>query len=191
MTTLHAGGEVKLHVVAQVVETEFVVRAVGDVGGVSCLPFEVIHVVLNTADFESEKTMDLAHPLGVAGGEVVVHSYDVNAAASGQRIQIRRQSSDESFALAGAHLGNLSLVENDAADQLHVEMANASGRSSSRISLSRTLRRSLSVISATARWTFSLNVAVRARSSSSDSFCTDGSREFIFSTIGWTVFKNR
>src|SRR5688500_6834689 len=125
MTTLHAGGEVKLHVVAQVVETEFVVRAVGDVGGVSCLPFEVIHVVLNTADFESEKTMDLAHPLGVAGGEVVVHSYDVNAAASGQRIQIRRQSSDESFALAGAHLGNLSLVENDAADQLHVEMAHA------------------------------------------------------------------
>ena len=48
MTTLHTSGEVKLHIVAQVVEAKFVVGAVGYVGGVSGLALEVVHVVLET-----------------------------------------------------------------------------------------------------------------------------------------------
>jgi len=46
---------IKFHVVAQVVEAEFVVGAVGDVGSVSGLALKVVHVVLNTTDLEAEK----------------------------------------------------------------------------------------------------------------------------------------
>ena len=43
-------------------------------------------------------------------------------ALSGQRIQIRRQGRDQRFALAGLHLGDPSLVQNDAADDLDGKM---------------------------------------------------------------------
>src|ERR1044072_4780797 len=126
MATLHARREVKLHIVAQVIEAKLVVRAVRDISGVRGLALEVVHVVLNTTDFETEEAMDLAHPLGVTRSEIVVQGNDVNAAATRERIQVRRQSGDERLALAGAHLGDLALVENDAADPLHVEVTHAS-----------------------------------------------------------------
>ena len=40
-----------------------------------------------------------------------------------QRIQIGVERGDERFALARAHLGDLALVQRDAADELHVEVA--------------------------------------------------------------------
>ncbi len=125
MTALDTGREVKLHVVAQVVEAEFVVGAVGDVGGIGSLSLEIVHVVLDTADFQTEEAMNLAHPLRVARSEIIVHGNDVNAAAAGQRVQVGRQRGDQRFAFTGAHLGDLALVQDDAADQLHVEVAHA------------------------------------------------------------------
>src|SRR5262245_54664175 len=80
VTTLYAGSEVEFHVVAQVVEAKFVVRAVSNIGSVSSLALKVVHVVLDTTDFKSEKTMNLAHPLRVARSEIVVDSHNVNAA---------------------------------------------------------------------------------------------------------------
>src|SRR5882724_4571510 len=43
-------------------------------------------------------------------------------AFSGERIQIRRECCDEGLSFARAHLGNISVVEDHAADKLHVEM---------------------------------------------------------------------
>ena len=63
----------------------------------------------------------MAHPLGVALGEVVVDGDDVHAAA-GQRIEIDRQRRDQRLALAGLHLGDAAFVQDHAADQLHVEV---------------------------------------------------------------------
>src|SRR6185369_6490264 len=105
MTTLHTGREVKLHVVAQVIKAKLVVGAVSDVGGIGSLALKVVHVVLNTPDFETEETMDLAHPLGVARSEIIVDCNDVNTAAACKRVQVRRQCGDERFALARSHLG--------------------------------------------------------------------------------------
>ena len=48
-------------------------------------------------------------------------------ALAGQRVEVQRQARDEGFALTGLHLGDLSLVEHDAADKLDVEMAQADG----------------------------------------------------------------
>ncbi len=43
-------------------------------------------------------------------------------ALAGQGVQVHRQGRDQGLALAGAHFGNLALVQHHAADQLHVEM---------------------------------------------------------------------
>ena len=121
MPALHVVRELELHVVAQVVEPELVVRAVGDVARVGDLPLGVVEIVLDDADRHAQEPVDLAHPLRVAPGEVVVHRDDVDALAF-ERVEIGRQRGDEGLALAGLHLGDLALVEHGAADQLHVEV---------------------------------------------------------------------
>ncbi len=124
MAALDHVGELELHVVAQVVEAELVVGAVGDVGGVGVAALRVGKVVDDDADGEAEEAVDLAHPLGVALGEVVVDGDDVDAAA-GEGVEVAGQRGDEGLAFAGLHLGDLALVEDDAADQLDVEVAHA------------------------------------------------------------------
>ena len=112
-----------LHVVAQIVEAVFVVGAVGDVGGIgrrrarsSSSPCTM------TPTVSPRKLVDLAHPFGVAAGEVVVDRDDVDALA-GERVEIDRQRGDQRLAFAGPHLGDGALVQHHAADQLDVEMA--------------------------------------------------------------------
>ena len=46
-------------------------------------------------------------------------------ALAGERVEIDRQRRDQGLAFAGAHLGDRALVQHHAADQLHVEMAQA------------------------------------------------------------------
>ena len=48
-------------------------------------------------------------------------------ALAGQGIQVHRQGRDQGLTLAGAHLGDLALVQHHAADQLHVEMPHVQG----------------------------------------------------------------
>ena len=114
-------GEIELHVVAQVVEAELVVGAVGDVAPVGDLALGVVQVVLDDADRHAEEAVDPPHPLGVAACQVVVDRDDVDAPAR-QRVQVGRQRRDQRLALAGLHLGDLAVVQDDAADQLHVEV---------------------------------------------------------------------
>ena len=74
------------------------------------------------ADGEAEELVDLAHPFGVALGQVVVHRDDVDALAF-ERVEIDRQGGDQRLAFAGLHLGDLALVQDHAAHELDVEMA--------------------------------------------------------------------
>ena len=111
-----------LHVVAQIVEAELVVGAVGDVAVVGLLALLVVEPVHDGADGEAEEAVDLPHPFGVALGQVVVDGDHVHAAAR-QRVEIDRERGDQGLAFAGLHLGDLAFVQDHAADQLHVEMA--------------------------------------------------------------------
>ena len=117
-------GDFELHVVAEVVEAELVVGAVGDVGGVGFAALLIGEVVDDDADGESEEAVDLAHPFGVALGEVIVDGDDVDAVA-GEGVEVAREGGDEGFAFARLHLGDLALVEGHAADHLDVEVAHA------------------------------------------------------------------
>jgi hypothetical protein len=44
-----------------------------------------------------------------------------------ERVEVGGKGGDERLALAGAHLGDLAVVQHDAADELHVEVAHANG----------------------------------------------------------------
>ena len=125
------------HVVSQVVEAELVVRAVGDVGGVR-LPacdgaqargalfaadefsvVEVRGVVGDDAERDAEKGEERAHPLRVASRQVVVDGDDVYAVAR-EGVCGSGEWSNERLPFARAHLGDLSLMKDDCAEDLYV-----------------------------------------------------------------------
>ncbi len=121
MRTLHHLRQFVFHIVAQIVEAELVVGAVGDVAAIGVGALLVRYVVDDDADAHAEEAIDPAHPLGVAAGEIVVDGDDMDAAAA-QRVEIDGERRDQRLALAGAHLGDRALVQDHAADELHVEM---------------------------------------------------------------------
>ena len=122
VAALDAIREIVLHVVAKIVEAEFVVGAVGDVGVIGGAALGVVEIVNDDADREAERAIERAHPFGVAAGEVVVDGDDVDAAA-GERVESSGKRGDERFAFAGFHFGDFAAVQHHAADQLHVEVA--------------------------------------------------------------------
>ena len=111
------------HVVAQVVEAELVVGAVGDVRRVGG-PLEdgVVDVGTDAADGEPEPAVDAAHPLGVAGGQVLVDRHHVHAPPV-EGVEVGGERGDEGLALAGLHLGDPAEVQRHAAHELDVEVA--------------------------------------------------------------------
>ena len=135
------------HVVAEVVEAELVVGAVGDVGGVRrALRVEVVDLGQDHADLEPEEAgSSRAHPLGVALGEIVVDGDEVHAVA-GERVEVRaaawrrgscpRRSSSprptRSAAPRRPSPGRRSGAGRACARRPRAPAANASGRRSSR-----------------------------------------------------------
>ena len=93
---------------------------------VGFLPLAVVEIVDDDAHGQAEELVKVAHPLGVALGQVVVHGDHVNALAR-QRVQIDRQGRDQGFSFTGLHLGDFALVQHHSADQLDVEMAHVQG----------------------------------------------------------------
>ena len=122
MPALHHVLEPVLHIVAQIVETELIVGAVSHVAVVLVLAFGVVETVDDDADGKAEEFVDLAHPFGVALGQVIVDRDDVDAAAA-KRVEIDRKSGDQRLAFAGLHFRDLALVQHHAADELDVEVA--------------------------------------------------------------------
>ena len=121
MAPLDVLRQLELHVVAQVVEAELVVRAVGDVGRVGFLALGVVQLVLDDADRHPEEPIDLAHPLRVAAGEVIVDGDDVDAFAL-ESVQVGGKGGDQRLAFAGLHFRDGAIVQHGAADELHVEV---------------------------------------------------------------------
>ena len=126
MTALHAVLGARDHVVAQVVEAELGVGAVSHIGLIGGLLRSRVHAVLNEADLHAEESVDAPHPLGVAAGEVIVHRDDVHVVA-GDGVEVARERRDERLALARFHLGDLPVMQRDAADELNVEVTQSDG----------------------------------------------------------------
>src|SRR5579884_3973730 len=121
MPALDAIRELEFHVVAQIIKAELVVRSVSNVTGIGGTSLFLIEVVHNDPHREPQHAVDGAHPGGVAFGQIIIHRHHVDALAF-QSVQIHRQRCNQRLTLAGLHFRNFALVQNDAANQLHVEM---------------------------------------------------------------------
>ncbi len=121
MAALHLLGLGRRHaVVAQVIESHLRVRAVNDVAHVLRAAKLGILAVLDAAHGQVEKAVDLAHPLAVARGEVIVDRHHVHA-APGERVEIGGEGRHQRLAFARRHFGDASGMEHHPADQLDVE----------------------------------------------------------------------
>ena len=119
---LHTVGYFRDHVVAQIIEAELVIRAVGNVAGVSRLLSVMVKLREVHAGGETESGIKPPHPLRIAGCKVVVHGHHMNALAF-KRIQVGRKGCHQCLSLTGAHLRDLALVQNHATHQLDIKMA--------------------------------------------------------------------
>ena len=73
------------------------------------------------AGAQAEKTVKLAHPFAVTLCKVIVNGNYVNALAL-KRIKICRQGCHKGFTFTCFHFRNSALVQNDAADYLHIKV---------------------------------------------------------------------
>ncbi|CAM3719812.1 NAD-specific glutamate dehydrogenase [Tsukamurella strandjordii] len=119
VAALHQFLDAVRHVVAQVVEAELVVGAVGDVGGVGLAAAVRVLAGQDAVHLEAEEAVHAAHPVGVALGEVVVRGHQVHALA-GQRVEVRGHHGGQGLALTGLHLGDVALVQGARTHDLHV-----------------------------------------------------------------------
>ena len=72
--------EPELHVIAQIVEAEFVVRTVGDVGEIRVAPLERAGLgLVDAPDGEPQVLVHVTHPLRIAAGEVRIHGDEMRA----------------------------------------------------------------------------------------------------------------
>ena len=124
MSALHLHLLVNHHVIAQIVKSQLIVGAVGNIGGVRLLAFFVIEILRDQSDRETHILIELAHPLGVTARKIVIDGNDVHA-ITGESIQIGRQSRHKGFTFTGFHLGDTSLVQHNATDNLYGEVLHA------------------------------------------------------------------
>ena len=66
------------HIVAQVVETEFIIRSIYDIARVYVLALRRLKIGSNTAHGKAKKAVYLAHPLRIALCQIVVYRYNMN-----------------------------------------------------------------------------------------------------------------
>ncbi len=120
---LDLGVFARRHVVAEVVEAEFVVGPVGDIGGVTrpLLGGGRIATRQDQADIHLHEAVDPTHQLGLVLGEVVVDRDQVNALLC-QGIQVDGSGRGEGLAFTGLHLRDPAEMQRGATHHLHVEV---------------------------------------------------------------------
>jgi hypothetical protein len=79
-------------------------------------------LILDDADGEPEEVIDRTHPVRVTLREVFVDGDDVHAFTR-ERIEVGGQRRHQRLAFAGTHLGDAAVVQREAADELHIEVA--------------------------------------------------------------------
>ena len=110
-----------LHIIAQVVKSEFIIGTIGDIAAVLRPPLGTsgIHIRLNRTNGHPQCVVHRTHPLSIALGKVVIDGDQMHLAA-GQMDQICRQRRHQRLALTGGHLGDFALEQHMPANQLNI-----------------------------------------------------------------------
>ena len=112
------------HVVTQIVESELIVRDIGNVAVVHLAALVRFHRLKNAAAAEAEEAVDFTHPLRVTVGKVIVDCDNTYALAF-QRVKISRKRTHKCLAFTCLHLGDTALVKNYAAHELNMKVFHA------------------------------------------------------------------
>ena len=108
------------HVVAQIVETEFVVGTESNIGQISLTTFFRIGTMFVDAIYrQAVEHIERTHPFRVTFRQVVVDSNHVYTAA-GKCIQENGQGGHQSFTFTGSHFRNLTLMQYHTTEQLYI-----------------------------------------------------------------------
>ena len=121
VAALHQIGLLPCHVVAQVVEAELVVGAVGDVGVVLLAALRRLLLGDDAADVHAEEAVDTTHQLALVACQVVVDRDHVHALAF-ECVQVARERRDQGLAFTGLHFGDIAPVQGRATHELHIEV---------------------------------------------------------------------
>ena len=117
---LHQVFRTARHVIAEIIETEFVVGSVGDICFVGLAALGRIRlVVVDAINGQAEEFEQRTVPLAVSSGEVIVHSNDMHTALA-EGIEISGQGRNEGFTFTGTHFSDFTAVQGQATDELHV-----------------------------------------------------------------------
>src|SRR5207244_9729703 len=100
---------------------ELAVGSVGNVHRILLATHVRLLIVLDAANGEAEEIIELAHPLRVAASQIIIDRNQMRAATS-QRIEIKWQCRHERLAFARRDLRDPPSVQDDSAEQLHVEV---------------------------------------------------------------------
>ena len=120
--TLHTVFQPEGHVVAQIVETVFVIGAIGNVAGIGIALLLRGLLGQDDANTQAQKFIQRTHPVGITLSQVIVHCHHMHAFTR-QRIEVHRQGGGQGLALTGSHLGNATFVKGDPAHHLDIEVA--------------------------------------------------------------------
>ncbi|MBA7601036.1 hypothetical protein ES703_08101 [subsurface metagenome] len=83
-------------------------------------------LVLDARHAQPQEMIDRAHPVTVSLCQVVVHGDQVSPLAT-EGIEVNGEGGDQGLSLAGLHLGDLGLVEDDASHELDIKVALSQG----------------------------------------------------------------
>ena len=116
----HLRGVSRHTVVTQIVKAEFTIGAISDITGILCAAFGGRHRILNAPNRQSQVGKQMPHELRIAPGQIIIDRYQMCRSAR-KCIQIERERRHQRLTLTGLHFGDFTLMQHDAADQLHIK----------------------------------------------------------------------
>ena len=120
MTTLNEIQRADRHVITQVVKTELIVRTKGNIAGIGLTTLIGIgFIAVNTIDTQAQELIEGTVPLAVTFGEVVINGHYVNTFVR-EGVEVHRQGSNQGLTFTGRHLGDLTLMQHDTTEELHI-----------------------------------------------------------------------
>ena len=99
--------QIKLHIVAKVIESEFIICSVGNVGRIVYPALLIFNTMDDDSHGQSQKSVQFAHPLRIAFCQIIIDCNDMDTFA-GNGIEVGGQGGNQRFTLTGLHFGNLT-----------------------------------------------------------------------------------
>ena len=118
--TLHLLVQTKRQAVAQKIEADLVGGGVRDVAGVGGAALGGGHALLQIADREAQKAVDVAHPGSVAAGQIIVDGHDVDALRL-TRVPGHGRNGGQRLSFAGLHFGDAAARQRQRPAKLDIE----------------------------------------------------------------------